>query len=70
MHQYEHKGAMIFFLNLISFENKNPKIKDLGLILNALNILNVFFNSGKVERCKRGFFKSKADWSICEPHTQ
>eukprot|EP00105_Crassostrea_gigas_P031270 XP_011453911.1 PREDICTED: uncharacterized protein LOC105346862 [Crassostrea gigas] len=27
-------------------------------------------NNGKIKRCQRGFFKSKADLSICEPHTQ
>lgn len=27
-------------------------------------------NNGRVERCQRGYFKSKADLSICEPHTQ
>lgn len=26
--------------------------------------------NGKVKRCQRGFFKSKTDLSICEPHTQ
>lgn len=45
------------------------RIKDEGLISRIKRPGNELTDSGEVQRCRKGYFKTSGDLSICKPHT-